>query len=322
MRFELKKQVLRSGTLIVTYAIALLFFVIVFRTSGKMTTTNDLSHYLGSYSSQEELIQMAKENQNAYDANKEDYIALGWDLEPLLTRIKVFDYAIENEIESDKAGMYFNLEPFTAKDSTSVMETMNFLILIIGIIVSAILSISLFATDFSHGQSRFLYSANQRSVVIKDKVKVYFLIIVAVSLAIEVFSTVMQLIFATKVPLVIFVYNGEVFSLRFWVVFLIEIVSWFIQLFPFTLAFLAFAMLTRNELLSGVLDIGFFVLIVNVLERVEQGKIRFIGTSPFLTVMCGNSTIAEWLFANLIEFVVVAVLFAVAIVRFRKAQFR
>ena len=103
---------------------------------------------------------------------------------------------------------------------------------------------------------------------------------------------------------------------------LIEIVSWAIQLFPFTLAFLAFAMLTRNELLSGVLDIGFFVLIANVLERVEQGKIRFIGTSPFLTVMCGNSTIAEWLFANLIEFVVVAVLFAVAIVRFRKAQFR
>lgn len=326
MKFELKKMLLRSNTLIFVYCIILFFIGTLIYGTLQMKSASDLGEYLGAYNTQEELVKLAEENQASFEENKEDYENLGFDLEPLYERIKVFDYAIANHI-TQKSAVLFSLSlPFETKDSVGMMLTVNVIILICMLLSSSYLSVTMIDTDFSGKQSRFLYSANSRMGILKDKIKAFLLSACVIYLVLQLAGAILGRIFSTQINTVLFLVDGKVYGISYWIAELYEMLGGLVQLLPIVLLFFAFSVVTRQEEIAVILDIACFLLIFVVISDLgaeqENAILSSVGCNPFYQVAYGLSSVSEWMIAYAVEMALAVVLNVLGVLIFRKSKIR
>ena len=326
MKYEIKKLLLRSNTLILIYGIVLLFIGTLIYGTSRMKSASSLGSYLGTYNTQEELVRLADENLASFNENKETYEELGWDLEPLYERIKMFDYAVANHLTQKSAVLFSESMPFETRDSVGMMLTVDMIVLICMLVFSCCLSVTLVTTDFSGKQSRFLYSLNRRSDILKDKMKAFLLSVCAVFLILQLMGLVFERIFSTQISTVLFLVNGDVRGISALTAGLYEDFGGLAELLPVVLAFFAFALITRREETALILDIVFFLIIFTFCSDLgsETGNavLASMGTTPFYQVAYGFATFPDWMTAFAAELGFSAVLLAAGVIVFRKARIR
>lgn len=326
MKIELKKLILRSNTMLFVYVIGILFFGTLVYGTLNMHAAGSLGDYLGTYDSQEELEQLARENQELFDENKAEYEDLGWDLEPLYERIRVFDYAISHEIAQKDAFYYPNLVLFQSRDSVGVNEMVNYAAIICILLSAGYLSVTMVAADFSGKQSRFLYAGRNRMTVLWRKFRTYLITLGGIYVFLETIGLLLGMIFSTKLQTVLFTADGKVYGMSVAVFELLEILGDIVALLPDIMVFFAIAMLTRRQEIAVILDIGWFLLTAffssELCYILDNDIVGAVGCCPLETVAYGFATLSQWLIAYLCEAGVVMVLFAVSARVFRRASIR
>lgn len=320
MKRELKKFFSRKSTYIaLLLAIASFCFYSVWLTK-QAKSAYDISSYLGDYTNREELQQKYQDELDSLLEYKAEYEELGFDLETIYDVHAIYEYLLDNYMESDEASLLKFASLYESRDSLCVMLSLYNGAVIIMFVLIAFLSMAFFSNDFFEKKHRFIYAGKDRMKIMTSKFKAYMLIVVACWIVFGLLGALFNVVFSEHIPNVIMEINGNIFSMPIFMFGLVEFISYFIQLLPFAIAFYFIAVLVRNDITAGILDVILFVLVYIVTRLSSSVYLNIIGVAPFYNLGMEFSTVGEWLISYGIEVGFISIISIIAINVFKKAD--
>ena len=316
---EFKKIFARKITYIALFlAVATLCVTSIIYTQ-KSSGSNNIGVYLGEYNNRDELLKNYETELKSFEESKENFREYGLDLQPIYNWHAVYEYLLENYLEQEDV-VYYNVTLFESRDSLCILISINFIVIIVMLVLTAFLSMLFFSSDFMEKKHRFLYAGKDRMKILKCKFVSYILTVLGCWFVFSVLSGIFTYAFSDRIPYVIFVNNGDVSCMHIFIVGILESISVLIYLLPFVVIFFCFGVIARNDIVAGVLDIVFFGVVSGVKQISENVIISFIETMPFYTIAMGFSTVKEWLISYGIELLIVAIICFISVNIFKKAD--
>ena len=298
---------------------ALVFCGLALYGFSRMDERNDLSTYLCSYSSVEELTEARDELAASYEKCKTEYLELCLDTEVIEERLRVFDYVISHYMESSEAVLYSQTSALSTKDGLGAGLTMLFVVALIMIFAGAVFAVFLFAGDFSGKRYVLLYCGRNRLKLAGEKFRTFLLLLAGNYLVLALVSAVYIRIAAVPVRYVLIFSNGDVRRLPFAAVYGFTLLGQLLQLLPYwVIAFLT-AVLSRNEFVT--LAAG--LILIKVPEMLEEffelEQPIFIQT-PLDYVASEMGTLSQWACHYALEWAVIGVIGVLILLRFRRVR--
>ena len=320
MKRELIKFFSRKSTYIaILLAIVSFCFYSIWLTK-QAKSAYDISSYLGDYANIEELQQKYQNELDSFEENKAEYEEYGFDLEPIYDVHAIYEYLIDNYMESDEASLLKFASLYESRDSLCVMLSLYNGAVIIMFVLIAFLSMTFFSNDFFEKKHRFIYAGKNRMKIMASKFKAYMLVVVACWIIFGVLGAIFNYVFSEHIPNVLMEINGNVFSMPIFLFGLVEFASYFIQLIPFAIAFYFIAVLVRNDVGAGILDVILFLFVYIVTRLFSPVYMTIMGVAPFYNLGMEFSTVGEWLLSYGIEVGLVLLITVVSINVFKKAD--
>ena len=320
MKRELKKFFSRKSTYIALLLAIASFCMYSIWLTKQTKSAYDISNYLGEYSSKDELEKYYQEDLTSFNENKEEYIEYGFDLEPIYEVHALYEYLLDNYMEYDEASLLKFAALYESRDSLCVMLSLYNGAVIIMFVLMAFLSMAFFSNDFFEKKHRFIYAGKDRIKIMTSKFKAYMLIVVACWIVFGLLGALFNVVFSEHIPNVIMEINGNIFSMPIFMFGLVEFISYFIQLLPFVIAFYFIAVLVRNDITAGILDVILFVLVYIVTRLSSSIYLNIMGVAPFYNLGMEFSTVGEWLISYGIEVGFISIISIIAINVFKKAD--
>lgn len=320
MKRELIKFFSRKSTYIaILLAIVSFCFYSIWLTK-QAKSAYDISSYLGDYANIEELQQKYQNELDSFDEYKAEYEEYGFDLEPIYDVHAIYEYLLDNYMESDEASLLKFACLYESRDSLCVMLSLNNGAVIIMFVLMAFLSMAFFSNDFFEKKHRLIYAGKNRMKIMTSKFKAYMFVVVAFWIIFGALGAIFNYVFSEHIPNVLMEINGNVFSMPIFLFGLVEFASYFIQLLPFAIAFYFIAVLVRNDVGAGILDVILFVFVYIVTRLFSPVYMTIMGVAPFYNLGMEFSTVSEWLMSYGIEVGLVLLITVVSINVFKKAD--
>ena len=320
MKRELIKFFSRKSTYVaILLAIVSFCFYSIWLTQ-QAKSAYDISSYLGNYANREELQQKYQNELDSFDDYKAEYEEYGFDLEPIYDVHAIYEYLLDNYMESDEATVLKYSCLYESRDSLCVMLSLNNGAVIIMFVLMAFLSMAFFSNDFFEKKHRFLYAGKNRMKIMASKFKAYMLVVVAFWIVFSMLGAIFCYVFSEHIPNVLMEINGNVFSMPIFLFGMVEFVSCFVQLLPFGIAFYFIGVWVRNDVAAGIIDVILFVFVYIVTRLFSPIYMNIMGVAPFYNIGMEFSTVGEWLISYGIEVGVISLISIVAINVFKKAD--
>lgn len=283
-------------------------------------SANDISSYIGDYANRDELQQKYQDELDSFDEYKAEYEEYGFDLEPIYDVHAIYEYLLDNYMESDEATLLKAISLYESRDSLCVMISLNNGAVIVMFVLMAFLAMAFFSNDFFEKKHRFIYAGKDRMKIMFSKFKAYLMVVLACWIVLSLLVAIFTYVFSEHIPNVLMEINGNVFSMPIFVFGIIEFVSYFIQLLPFLFAFFFIGVLVRNDIVAGIFDVILFAEIYILSRMFSPIYINIMGVAPFYNIGMEFSTVGEWLMSYGIEMGCVLFITFVAINVFKKAD--
>jgi hypothetical protein len=322
MKRELLRCFRRKTTYVVLYLEIIIFVALVVYSSKTIVNKNNIGNYLGKYDSKEELEKLYNEEKQSFDDNRDDYLLLGLDLQPIYDRFEVYMYMLNHYEDYRNVALYSEAEPYATKDSLGTMFTYEDYTSIILLVFSAFLAAYIFSADFTGKRHVFLYVGRNRLKIVWEKFLSFLIIILINFMILFLIGAFFNYISSTHIKKVLVMTATGVKEIPFWLSYILDNIGMLVLVIIYSLAFYSIAVLTKNEIATGIGSLIYFAVIqfANYLIVRNMLDASPLGSNPLYYVFSDNGNLSTWLLVAGIELIVISFLAFIGCLKFKSSR--